>query len=73
MIMKILEALITLLFSIIAIAVLALIFALPVMLLWNWLLPSIFGLCTIGYWKAFGILVLTGFLFRSSVNVNNNK
>ena len=33
------------------------------MLLWNWLMPELFGLPTVGYWKAFGILVLAKFLF----------
>ena len=29
-----------------------------IMLLWNWLLPGIFGLATIGYFKAFGLYLL---------------
>ena len=28
------------------------------MLLWNWLLPGIFGLATIGYFKALGLYLL---------------
>lgn len=40
------------------------IFALPVMWLWNWIMPDIFGLVTIGYWKAFGIMALCGILFK---------
>lgn len=40
------------------------IFALPVMWLWNWLMPEIFGLVTIGYWQAFGIMALCGILFK---------
>ncbi|WP_435624232.1 hypothetical protein [Flagellimonas sp.] len=34
-----------------------------VMLLWNWLMPSIFGLTTIGYWQAIGLLALAKILF----------
>lgn len=34
-----------------------------VMSLWNWLMPELFGLATITYWKAFGILVLAKILF----------
>jgi len=34
-----------------------------VMLLWNWLMPELFGLATITYWQAFGILVLAKILF----------
>ena len=66
---RFLTALFTVLFTVLFIGVFSLIFALPVMWLWNWLIPSIFGLCTIGYWKAVGILILSGLLFRSSVNV----
>jgi hypothetical protein len=28
------------------------------MLLWNWLLPGIFGIATIGYFKALGLYLL---------------
>jgi uncharacterized membrane protein len=34
-----------------------------VMVLWNWLLPSLFGLPAIGFWQAFGILLLCRILF----------
>ncbi len=34
-----------------------------VMSLWNWLMPLVFGLKMIGYWEAFGILVLAKILF----------
>lgn len=30
-----------------------------VMLLWNWLMPEIFGLKSIGYWQAWGLLALS--------------
>ncbi len=46
------------------IVVIALILALPIMLLWNWLMPAIFGLCTIDFWQALGISLLSGCLFR---------
>lgn len=42
------------------------IFAFPVMWLWNWIMPDIFGLVTIGYWKAFGIMALCGILFKGN-------
>ena len=32
--------------------------------LWNWLMPDIFGLRTITYWQALGLMVLSWFLFR---------
>ncbi|MBN2050382.1 MAG: hypothetical protein JW760_08075 [Spirochaetales bacterium] len=31
--------------------------------LWNWLMPDIFGLKTITYWQAWGLLVLSCILF----------
>jgi hypothetical protein len=36
-----------------------------VMLLWNWLMPMLFSLKTIGYWQAFGIILLARFLVGS--------
>jgi len=34
------------------------------MLLWNWLMPGLFGLATIGYIKAFGIYLMSRILFN---------
>lgn len=39
--------------------------ALPTMLLWNWLMPEIFGLIEIGFWQALGINLLAGILFSN--------
>lgn len=36
-----------------------------VMLLWNWLMPPIFGLPTIGFWKAWGLVILAHILFKA--------
>ena len=41
----------------------ALVFGYVIMLLWNWLIPTLFGLGTIGFWQAVGILVLAKILF----------
>ncbi|MDA3938503.1 MAG: hypothetical protein PF693_04235 [Spirochaetia bacterium] len=35
-----------------------------VMLLWNWLMPEIFGLKQISYWQGWGLLVLSFILFK---------
>ena len=35
-----------------------------VLLLWNWLMPDIFGLHRLNYWKAGGLLVLCWILFK---------
>lgn len=34
-----------------------------VMRLWNWLMPELFGLPTVGYWQAVGILILAKIIF----------
>lgn len=39
------------------------ILSLVVMLLWNWLMPLIFGLATITYFEAIGLLILSKILF----------
>ncbi len=43
--------------------VFALVFGIVVKLLWNWLMPAIFGLGEISYWQAFGIVILSKLLF----------
>jgi hypothetical protein len=50
-------------FGIFAAAIFALVFGLLVMLLWNWLMPLIFGLPEITYWQAFGIVILVKLIF----------
>jgi uncharacterized membrane protein len=48
----------------VALAVLiAAIFGFGVMYLWNWLMPALFGLKTIGYWEALGIVLLAKLIF----------
>jgi hypothetical protein len=43
--------------------VFALVSGFVVKILWNWLMPAIFGVGTITYWQAFGIVVLAKLLF----------
>lgn len=50
----------------IAIVVMAILTALPVMILWNWLMPHLFGLTTIGFWEALGLSALCGCLFKNT-------
>lgn len=40
--------------------------SLPVMLLWDWLMPTIFGLKEITWFQAWGLMFLTGLLFKSN-------
>jgi hypothetical protein len=35
-----------------------------VMVLWNWLMPDLFGLKRLDYWRAWGVLVLCTVLFK---------
>lgn len=60
------ETLLKVLGAIALIVVLAIIFSLPTMWLWNWLMPVLFGLTKISWVQALGINVLSGILFRSS-------
>ncbi len=39
------------------------VFTVAVLLLWNWLMPAIFGLGVITFWQALGLLVLAKILF----------
>jgi hypothetical protein len=48
------------------IVVLAILFSFPTMWLWNWLMPTLFGLTKITWVQALGINVLSGILFRPS-------
>lgn len=36
------------------------------MLLWNWLMPGLFGLATIGYLKSFGLYLISRILFSKN-------
>lgn len=47
------------------------IISLPVMLLWDWLMPSIFGLREITWLEAWGLNFLCGLLFNKSHNTVN--
>ena len=51
--------------GVLAAAAFALAFGWFVMLLWNWLMPVVFGLGAITYWQAFGIVVLAKLIFGS--------
>ena len=47
-------------------------FGYPTMLLWNWLMPSLFGLPYITFWKACGINLLASILFKPTINIKQN-
>lgn len=58
--------------GIILIIFLTILFAFPTMLLWNYLMPSLFGLKTITFLQALALNILSGILFRT-VNSKNNE
>lgn len=43
--------------------VVAFLFGYIVQYIWNWLMPELFGLKTIGYWQAFALVILARMLF----------
>jgi hypothetical protein len=49
----------------------ALVFGFIVRALWNWLMPSIFGLGEITYWQAWGLVLLSHILFKGSRDSNH--
>lgn len=51
----------------------ALILGLPLMLLWNWLMPTLFSLPVITFWQAVGLNILSGILFGNKNYKSNDK
>jgi hypothetical protein len=51
----------------------ALLSTIPIMLLWNWLMPDLFHLAQIDFWQALGLGVLSGLLFRTSKGSSDKK
>ena len=45
-------------------------FVVPAWLLWNWLMPTVFGLPKIGVVECFGMLLLARMLFGKTLKVN---
>jgi hypothetical protein len=55
---------------IVLVVVFSLLFALPVMWLWDWLMPTIFGLPEITLFQAWGLSALSGLLFKSNTSAS---
>jgi len=51
----------------------AILLAFPTMLLWNWLMPNIFGVMKIDLYQAIGINFLTHILFKSNVTIKREN
>ena len=58
-------------FNILLELILILILTIGTMLLWNWLMPMIFGLIKLNFWQSLGLMVLCSFLFKSH-STNDN-
>jgi len=63
------EALAVMFWVLVTWLVFAFLAALPAWLLWNWLMPQIFGLPPLGLLQAFGLLVLSSLVFGSRPKV----
>lgn len=63
---KIFDALATFLTAALIIVLVAIMLTFPVMWLWNWLMPMIFGLMELDFWQTLGLSLLCSFLFKSS-------
>jgi hypothetical protein len=57
----------TILTAILIVAVTAVILGLPLMWLWNWLMPTIFNLPEITFWQALGLNALATIFFKQSI------
>lgn len=53
-------------------AIYAVILGYPVMLLWNWLMPLIFGLPEITFWQAIGLHFLSSTLIKSTTTTKKD-
>ena len=60
-------------FMIVIVILFAFLVGYAVMWLWNWLMPPIFGLTTITYWQAVGLLVVAKFLFGIGNHSSKSK
>ena len=67
------KATVKVIFGIVLISLLALLVGYVVMLLWNWLMPELFGLSTIGFWQSVGLIILAKILFGGFNSNGRNK
>lgn len=54
------------LIAVITLVFITLILGLPLMWLWNWIMPELFYLDTITFWQALGLNALATILFKSN-------
>lgn len=56
--------------SFFAVLIVGLVMVLPLMWLWNYVMPSIFGLPEISYLQMLALYYIVQFLFRTNITVN---
>jgi hypothetical protein len=49
-----------------------LLFGLPLQILWNILMPTIFNLPYISFWQACGLQLMAALLFKSNIDIKKN-
>jgi hypothetical protein len=54
------------------VAIVMVIMGFPAMWLWNWLMPSIFGLTKINFWQAIGLQLLA-YIILPTPKINNKS
>lgn len=69
---KFLEWIGAIILSFTIIGLVCLLLSFPLMWLWNWLMPVIFGLTKINIWQSLGIMFLSSFLFKSGTTVKKD-
>lgn len=47
------------------------IMALPLMWLWNWIMPELFHLPQVSFIQSWGLLVLSSFLFKNATSIDS--
>lgn len=67
--MNLINALATLITALAVMFGISLVLSLPVMLLWDWLMPTLFNLKEITWLQAWGLNFLCGILFRDKIKV----
>jgi len=54
------------------VGIIAFVMAIPVMLLWNYFMPDMFGLAEINFWQALALSLLSSMLFKSAGSSSGN-
>ena len=69
--MKFFEIVTLMLIGLLTSIVFSFVSALLIWPLWNWLMPTLFGLCSISYLQAVGLSILSTLLLRFNINTNS--